>query len=82
MSSAASESPDGRSLLRLQHVDALLELLDVRRGLGVGRDRLAHLLAVLVRRLLELVQVDVERQSSPRRLQSASAARGLGASET
>ena len=41
-------SPDGRSSSALEHVDAPLELLDVRGGLGVGRHRLAHLLAVLL----------------------------------
>ena len=47
VSSAASDSPDGRSPRRrlLERVGALLELLDVRRRLGVGRDRLADLLA-------------------------------------
>ena len=53
----------GRQIFgRLEHVDAPLELLDVRRRLRVGRDRLAHLLAVLLRRLLELVEVDVDAQ--------------------
>ena len=78
------EALAGRELFgRFHHVDAALELLDVRGRLGVGRDRLAHLLAVLLRRLLELGDVDVDAASARRSAgTSASAARGLGASET
>src|SRR3954452_12961128 len=43
----------------LEHVDAPLELLDVLRRLGVGGNRFAHLLAVLLGRLLELGEIDV-----------------------
>ena len=46
-------------LLLLDLLGALLELLDVRRGLGVGGDGLAHLLGVRLARLFELVRVDL-----------------------
>src|SRR4051812_11403457 len=48
-------------------VGALLELLDIRRGLLVGGDGLAHLLRVLVRGGLELARVDrgAEQRAKP-----------------
>jgi hypothetical protein len=47
-------------LFLAEQIDAAFELLDVRGGVGVGRDRFAHLLAVLVGRRLEVLGVDVE----------------------
>src|SRR5437773_8673920 len=56
------ESVARRKLAFLLHerVDAPLELLDVGRSLLVRGDRLADLLLVALRRLLELVDVDLE----------------------
>ncbi len=62
VSSAASGVARGQVVRGLEHVDAPLELLDVGGRLGVGGDGLAHLLAVLVGRLLELGDVDVDAQ--------------------
>src|SRR5205823_169538 len=48
------------AFLLLERVDAPLELLDVGRRLLVRGDRLADLLLVALRRLLELLDVDLE----------------------
>src|SRR5438046_5821005 len=46
-------------LLVLEQLSTLLELVDVRLCLVVGRDRFGHLLAVALRGLLELGRIDL-----------------------
>ena len=59
VSSAASASPDGSIGLLGERVGALLELLDVRRGVRVGGDGLRDLLRVVLGRLGQLARVDL-----------------------
>src|SRR5215208_4085664 len=46
-------------LVVCRRIDAALELLDVGRRVRVGSDRLAHLLRVLLARLVELRRVEL-----------------------
>ena len=59
----------------LDRVRAPLELLDVRRGLGIGRDRLAHLLGVRLLGLGELARRRLARRAGRRAARRALARR-------
>ena len=81
MSSAASDSPEGRSSSSSSS-SARCSSSSTYAEVSSSENRLADLLAVALRGLLELGRVDLRPEDVAQPLAEASAARGLGASDT